>query len=58
MLNFVQEDGNGARYTVVEQLGGGEGGRHEAGGYSAKNQKLSCWGSVSVNKMQGVLDFG
>ena len=31
--------------------------RHEGGGYSAKNQKLSHWGLVSVNETQRVLNF-
>ena len=30
---------------------------YKGGGYSAKNQKPSHWGSVSVNETQGVFDF-
>ena len=58
VLNFGQGDVNGVGYTVVEGLGGGERGRHEDGGYSAKNRKPSRWGSVSVDKTREVLDFG
>ena len=45
-------------YSVVEGLGGGERGRREGGGYSAKNRKPSRWGSVSVDETREVLDFG
>ena len=55
---FCQWDGNGVEYAVVGGLGGVERARREGGRYSAKNQRPSHWGSVSVNEMRGVLDFG
>ena len=58
VLEFCRWDGNGVEYAVVRGLGGRERARHEGGRYSAKNQKLSHWGSVSVNETRGVLDFG
>ena len=39
-------------YTVVEGLGSGE--QAVAGWIWATHQKLSCWGLVLANEMQGV----
>jgi hypothetical protein len=44
-------------YAGVEGLGSGERAVCKGGGSSAKNQKLSRWGSVLANETQWLLNF-